>query len=130
VVYLDTSALVKLVVAETESAALRRWLGRSKARRVTSDLARVELERAVRASGAPERVVEAARALFDGLAMASLGREVLDRAGTLQPTSLRTLDSIHLATALLLGADTTVLTYDDRLASAARAIGLAVATPA
>lgn len=128
--YLDTSCLVKLVVAEAESTVLRRWLRARAERRVTSDLSRVELERAVRASGATDAVVASAKSLFDGLALIPLGSQVIQSAASLSPASLRSLDAIHLASALLMGVGTTVCTYDERLAAAARHHRLDVASPA
>ena len=69
--YVDTSALVKLVVAEAGSAALRRWIDVAAPDLVSSDLARTELLRAVR-SAAPERVLQA-RAVLDSLTILTLG---------------------------------------------------------
>lgn len=56
---------------------------------------------------------------------------ILDVAGILEPRVLRTLDAIHLATALALGDDLDVLvTYDTRMAEGARLLGLEAASPA
>ena len=63
--YLDTSALVKLVVSEAETAALRAWMGEAERTPVSCDLARTELLRAVRRA-APDRVVQA-RAVLDSI---------------------------------------------------------------
>jgi predicted nucleic acid-binding protein len=130
-VYLDTSALVKLVVVEPESTALRRWLRASPRARVTSDLARAELLRAVRAARAGDRALAQARRVLSRVSSMPLSREVLDGAGMLEPVALRSLDAIHLASALTLADQLEVIvTYDDRLATAAAAAGAAVAAPA
>ncbi len=130
-VYLDTSALVKLVQREPESAALRRWLRRARADvRVTSALARTELVRPVLPGG--PAAVGHARRLLGRLYIVSVDRDVLDRAGTLDAgVPLRSLDAIHLATAQAVGTDIrAVLTYDRRMAAASTGLALPVATPA
>jgi uncharacterized protein len=128
VAYLDTSAVVKLLVREGETAALRRWL-RRRPRRVASALLSVELLRAARRAGEPRLVVEARR-LLSGITLVDVDGAVLDRAGELEPGQLRTLDAIHLATALSVGAELdAVVTYDRRMADAAALVGLAIAAP-
>ena len=128
--YLDSSALVKLVQKEKESAALRRFLRRHRADPlVTSALARVEVVRAVLTAG-PAALAQARRQLsrLDQILMTT---EVLDRAATLSPNGqLRSLDAIHLAAAQLVGADLrAVVTYDHRMADAAHHLGFAVEMP-
>jgi predicted nucleic acid-binding protein len=126
--YLDTSALVKLVVAEPETAALRAWLSKVNRDPVACDLARTELLRAVR-QAAPEHVRQA-RAVLDSITLTALTTSLLEQAGRLGPTTLHSLDAIHLAAALDLGDDlNSVVTYDDRLAEAARSNGIAVTAP-
>lgn len=128
--YLDSSALVKLVAKESETTALRRYLGRNAdVPRVTSSLARVEVVRAVSGGGA--QAVARARELLDRLYEVPLERSLLDRAAELRaPLALRSLDAVHLASALLLGSTlSAVLTYDARMAAAAVSIGLEVAAP-
>jgi predicted nucleic acid-binding protein len=126
--YLDTSALVKLVVAESESDALRAWLATSGTEAVSSDLARTELMRAVRRA-LPDRAPDA-RALLDSLFLLTLGAEIFESAGRLDPATLRTLDAVHVAASLELGDELDgLVTYDDRLASAARSNGIVVVTP-
>lgn len=121
VVYLDSSALVKLVVAEPESEALRRYL-RSHRRRVSCALACVEVVRAVRAHGAP--AIARARDLLTRLDLLRIDDLLLDRAASLDPVVLRSLDAIHLAAAQLLGEDLdTLVTYDARMVQAAAALG-------
>ncbi len=126
--YLDTSALVKLVVAEPETQALRNWLFSADRLPVSSDLARTELLRAVRRA-APEQVVQA-RAVLGSITLMRISTAGFDEAGRLHPTTLRTLDAVHLAAALALGDDLdSVVTYDDRLAEAARLNGVQVTSP-
>lgn len=126
--YLDTSALVKLVVAEPETAALRRWLRRAERTPVSSDLARAELLRAVRRA-APDRA-ERARQVLDGLTLLTLSTATFEAAGRLEPDLLRTLGALHLASALELGDDLeAVVTYDERLAAAVSASGVPVLAP-
>ena len=127
--YLDTAALVKLVVAEQETDALRGWLGEADRDPVSCDLARTELMRAVRRA-APDRVVQA-RAVLDALTLLEVSTAVFEEAGRLDPAVVRSLDAIHLAAALRLGDDLEgLVTYDERLADAARANGVAVVAPA
>jgi len=129
-IYLDSSALVKLLVAETESAALRGWLRLRPERRVSSEFARVEVALAVRLAGAGSRPTASTDVLFEGLSMLPISREVIDHAARLEPATLRTPDAIHLAAALLLGPSTIFVAYDARLADAASSAGLEVAAPA
>ncbi len=128
--YLDSSALVKLVKREAESDALRRFLRRHRADgRVTSSFARVEVVRAV-SGGGPTAVAHARRQLgrVDHI---NLERHLLDQAALLSPRSmLRSLDAVHLASALSVGADLrAVVTYDQRMSDAAVAVGLVVEAP-
>jgi predicted nucleic acid-binding protein len=126
--YLDTSALVKLVVAEPETAALRSWLRDADRDPVTSDLSRTELLRAVRRV-APDRVVQA-RAVLAAVTLVTVPTATFEAAGRLDPTILRTLDALHLAAALDLGDDlAAMVTYDERLAEAARVHGIPVIAP-
>lgn len=126
--YLDTSAAVKLVVEESGSKALRRWMANASTPIVSSDLLRTELLRATR-RGAPDRVQQA-RAVLDSLVLLTLSTSLFDQAGTLEPDLLRSLDALHLTAALDLGDDLDgVITYDDRLASAAVALGIVVIAP-
>jgi predicted nucleic acid-binding protein len=127
--YLDSSALVKLVVKEKESAALRRFLGEHTSDRlVTSALARTEVVRAVRAGGAA--VVARARLQLSRIDQVALAADLLDRAATLDPDTLRTLDAVHLSAALVVGGELqAIVTYDNRMAEASRALGLTVEAP-
>jgi predicted nucleic acid-binding protein len=125
--YLDSSALVKTVLTERESDALGRWLA-GKAHLVACELVRVEVVRAVRAT--VSTAVERARRQVANLDLITLDRSLYDEAALLDPPSLRSLDAIHLAAALSLGEDLAgIVTYDDRLAEAARTRGVPVVSP-
>lgn len=121
---------MKLVQRETESEALRRYLRRHiDDQRVTSELARVEVVRAVAAGGAS--ATSRARRQLGRLHLVPLDRRLLDDAADLPaPAALRSLDAIHLVSAQRLGADLrAVVTYDQRMAHGARSLGLAVDAP-
>jgi hypothetical protein len=126
--YLDSSAFVKLVVEETESAAVRAFLASHGARRVSSTLLRAESLRAVRHLGP-----DALATVREGLRRVDLigiDDRILDAAGTLEPQVLRTLDAIHVATAMAVGDDLeAIVTYDERMIDAARLMGLVTASP-
>ena len=126
--YLDSSAFVKLAVEEPETAALRGFLASQGDRRVSSALLRTEALRAVRHLGA-----EALATVREGLRRVDLigiDDRILDTAGTLEPRVLRTLNSIHVATAMAVGDDLeAIVTYDERMIEAARLLGLSTATP-
>jgi predicted nucleic acid-binding protein len=128
VAYLDTSAFVKLIVAEPESPALRRAIARWP-QRASSTLLRTETIRALRRSGNTGQV-PAARRLLRGVSMVRADEPLLGRAADLEPGELRTLDAIHLASALEIGPDLGVMiAYDVRLKAAAQTYGLAVESP-
>lgn len=125
--YLDTSALIKLVIAEQASSALRVYLGDG-AVLLTSRLAEIEVTRAIRRHQfeTPPDV----DALFDEIEFRAIDLEVAAQAGRLKPSELRTLGAIHLATAVELRAELDAfVTYDERLADAARAHRLPVVSP-
>ncbi len=125
--YADTSALVKLVVREPETDALRRWVadGHEVA---SSDLVRTELVRAVRRA-APTAMAQA-RDLLSRVTLLAATPGVFDSAARLDPTELGSLDAIHLASALVLGDELEgMIVYDERLAGAARMLGIPVLAP-
>jgi predicted nucleic acid-binding protein len=125
--YLDSSAIVKLVVAEPESRALRAHLRRRRPL-VSSALARTEVVRALLPAGAI--AMARGREVLRRLDLIRINDRVLDMAGTLEPAQVRSLDAIHLATAQLLGEDLSqIITYDDRMADAARSLGLNTTLP-
>jgi len=118
---------VKLVIAEPESSALRRYLG-EEPERASCALARVEVLRAVREHGS--RAVTRARRLLQRLNLVQIDEELLDVAAALDPRVLRSLDAIHLAAAQLFGGElTAIVTYDRQMAAAAALVDLAVTAP-
>ncbi|SRR5690606_19382966 len=128
--YLDTSALVKIVVLEPESPALRGYLSdRPSARAISSYLAHTELLRAARTHG--PAVMTKARTVLGEVHMVDVTRQVLEMAATLDiGQQLRSLDAIHLATAIsVLDQLEALVSYDRRLLAAAAELGLPVAAP-
>ena len=125
--YLDASALVKLVLPEPETVALEQFLERDRAH-ASSAIVRVEVMRAAHANGSP--VVRAqAREALRRLLVVSLDDGLLDKAAELE-APLRTLDAIHLVSAELLGKELKAfVTYDARLFDAAVAAGLPAVAP-
>ena len=128
ITYLDASALVKIIAPEQESHALLVWL-RSRGRLATSVIARVEVGRVLlRLNLQPTARASALLAAVDEVPLSSA---IVDRAAAIMPAELRSLDAIHLASALELSADLdVVVTYDRRMADAARNLGLRVVAPA
>jgi predicted nucleic acid-binding protein len=124
--YLDSSAFVKTIVLEPESRQLATWL-RSFPDRASSALLRTEAVRAVRSHG-PE-LVQRVREEFANVELVQIDAAVLDAAANLD-IQVRSLDAVHLATALALGPDLDVLvTYDERMIRGARELGIDVASP-
>ena len=127
--YLDTSALVKLVVAEPESPALASYLSARDLVLVSSDLSRTELQRAVRRVSLDR--MDRVREVLATVTTTRLTAAICDAAGRLDPPGLRSLDALHLASALDLGDDLEALVgYDVRLADGARLLGIPVVAPA
>ena len=125
--YLDSSALVKLVLAERESAALRAALPPGGAH-TSSRLSDVEVTRAARRAG--HRDADRAQRVIATLALIPLSDDVLAAARALEPVALRSLDAIHLASALSLGNQLdAVVTYDARMLDAARSLGVRTLAP-
>ncbi len=127
--YLDSSAIVKFAVAENESDALAAWRGDLDDDDVvmTCQLAIAELLRAVSRVDGDSAV---ALAHLDSLEQLVVDRDLLLAAGRLEPAGLRTLDAIHLAAATAAGDDLGgVVTYDERMAAAAQALGLTRLAP-
>ena len=128
--YLDASALAKLVTLEAETDRLRAYLdARASSIRFASALAHTELLRAAHLVG--DDAVATAREVLARLDLVDVSRELLERAGTLAAGQrLRTLDAIHVATASVAGDRLEALvTYDTRMAQAAAALGLPIASP-
>lgn len=125
--YVDASALIKLVVVDVESAQMLRWYVESE-RVVTSRVGIVETRRA--AARHPHDRDEL-QLLLTSVEVIEFDERLAERAASVGPIFLRALDAIHLATALAFGSELEAfVTYDDRLAEAARAAGLPVVRPA
>jgi predicted nucleic acid-binding protein len=125
--YVDSSAIVKLVVAEPESKALRRYLSRRQPL-VSSVLARTEVARALIPGG--REAVTRGEDVLRRIQLLRINDRVLHDAGRMEPADLRSLDAIHLASARHLGPSVKqIVTYDERMAAAARAGGWSVAAP-
>lgn len=127
--YADTSALAKFLADEQESSALTEWIaGIEDLVIVSSDLVRTELMRAIRRTH--PAAASSVKALLDTLMLVPISTDICDSAARLEPPTLRSLDAIHLATALAAGEDLeAMLTYDDRLAEASLNYGLKVVAP-
>jgi uncharacterized protein len=126
-IYLDSSALVKLAVREVHSDALRQHLRRRRPL-MSSALARTEVLRALLPGGEP--ALAAGRQVLSRVDLVRVNDPVLSQAGTMLPVELRSLDAIHLATAGRIGADLAeIVTYDQRMAAAARSMGYKVSSP-
>jgi uncharacterized protein len=130
VLYLDSSALVKLVISEPESVALVRWLAeRADLALVSSALHRSEVPRAIwRAdpSGLPRSLRQ-----MRGVLKVNVTTAILDASSVIPPQTLRAADAVHLASALTLRRELTAfVAYDKRLLAAAKDAGLPVASPA
>ena len=128
-IYLDSAAILKLVHAEPESPALRRWLDkRAETGWISSVLTEIESFRAL-ARYAPE-AVSRLPAVLDQIDLIDLDQRIRILARTVQPVTVRSLDAIHLGTALQSRPGlTSFVTYDKRLLDAARAAGLPVDSP-
>ena len=125
--YVDASALVKLVVFEAESVAVQRWYVETE-QVLTSRVGIVEAYRSItRRSHDPTQL----RVILGSIEIFELDADIAARAMRVSPDVLRTLDAIHVATALAIGPTLDAfVTYDDRQAEAARAAGLPVVRPA
>lgn len=128
-IYLDSAAVVKLVHAETESAALRGWLDeRAETGWISSVLTEIESFRAL-ARYAPE-AASRLPAVLDQIELIGLDPPIRILAQTARPATVRSLDAIHLGTALhARRAVTSFVTYDKRLLDAAMAAGLPADSP-
>ena len=127
-IYVDTSAFVKLIWQEDESNALQAYLTDEQAELVSSVLLVVETRRAVQRE-APARMPRA-DLLLAAVGQVGIGPAVVESASRLPEPMLRSLDAIHLATAMVLGDELeAVISYDTRLTDAALSHGLAVVVP-
>lgn len=126
--YIDASAALKLVVEEPESWGLADALAGDQL--ISSEICRVELGRALLRLELGQGAERLVRGVVERIELLRLDDQILDRASDIGPTDLRTLDAIHLASALALGRELdAVVTYDRRLAGAAEEAGLAVMSP-
>jgi len=126
VAYVDTSAAVKRLIDEPQSAAFGAWADQPELTLVGTHLLETELRRVAHRAHLPQ---SAASAVLDRISIYDLPKQVFSQAGVLLPgLALRSLDALHLAGALQLGVDVLV-TYDGRLAEAADRLGLAVVSP-
>jgi uncharacterized protein len=127
-IYLDTSAALKLVVPEAETAALEEWMDeRAGLARTSSRLLRIELLRTVSRQAAHR--LDRAHIVLSGVVLLSMD-EVAPAAETIGGQQLRSLDAIHLASAhALRSALTALVTYDKRMIVAGEALGLPVESP-
>ena len=132
--YADASALVKLVVDEPETAALRAYL--DGADLISSELVLTEIPRAINRAAATnltlprERLLALAGELLDAIGLLAVDRALLIAAGTLAEPRLRALDAIHVATAISAGPLDAFVTYDERQGATARLLGLRTTAPA
>lgn len=130
-IYADTSAIVKLVVSEAETSALIAWLQQHDDENlVTSALTRVELMRTAVRDGSSGLMDRASRVLA-GIDIIPITEAVIARAETIGPSTLRSLDAIHLASAAHIGEQLTgVLAYDRRLLEGCARLGYVTWSPA
>ncbi len=126
--YLDSSAIVKLVLPEPESLGLRDFLAGDDDH-VSSALARVEVLRTVRRVDSAENRLRDAERILARVSLVDLNEPLLAQASSLKPAGLRSLDAIHLATALSLDGLEAFVAYDRRLLAAANNAGLPTASP-
>ena len=129
-IYLDSAAVVKLAHAEPESAALRGWLDeRAETGWISSVLTEIESFRAL-ARYAPA-TASRLPAVLDQIDLIDLDQRIRRLVRTVMPTTVRSLDAIHLGTALHVRPSmTSFVTYDKRLLDAAQAAGLPIDSPA
>lgn len=126
--YLDTSAFLKLIVEESSSKQMRAWRSSHKGQVVSSELMRIEALRTARRLKGD--FLAATRQALRAVHLITLSRSVCDLAAELGLDDIRSLDAIHLASALLLGDELQgIVTYDARLTSAAEAAGLQILQP-
>jgi uncharacterized protein len=126
-IYIDTSAVLKLVHPELESAALRAWLASHPGDLVSSAVVRTEARRALLRSD--QSALPSLPAILSVIAQIPVSEAILDSAAMFPDPLLRSLDAIHLASAQSITAVTMFLAYDKRLVDAARSVGLGVASP-
>lgn len=133
-IYIDTSAALKRVFEEAESGVLRRAIDEAVVnsdRLISSTLTRVELARGIRRRiefETHDRLTSAFDLAMGDIAFAPMSSPIVESARLIGPPVLRSLDAIHLATAIAVGAGE-VWTYDDRLAAASEEMGIVARMP-
>lgn len=129
-IYIDTSALLKLLFDEPESSLLADWLKlKTEIPKVSSDLSTVELLRTCQRID--EVLIVDARRLLNGVDLVPINHVTVEQAAILIPRELSSLDAIHLASALSLSEELTdFVAYDVRLCLAASNVGLPAVSPA
>ena len=127
--YLDASAAAKLVLAEDDSEAMKEWFETTDAAIFSSDLLRTELLRSIRRH-APAQLSQG-RAVLESITLIALSRNVYEAAAALGPPVLRSLDALHLASAIDVGGNDlkAIITYDLRMIEAARSLGIEIIAP-
>ena len=127
--YLDASAAAKLVLAEDDSEAMKEWFETTDAVIFSSDLLRTELLRSIRRH-APAQLSQG-RAVLESITLIALSRNVYEAAAALGPPVLRSLDALHLASAIDVGGNDlkAIITYDLRMIEAARSLGIEIIAP-
>ena len=129
--YLDASAVTKLVIDEPESEPLRAFFVTAVTDAAMSVVAEIETRRAVRRAGGPERDAQRLEDVLSSIDAIELDQTIRWRAALVEPSELRSLDAIHVASALSLGDELgAFVCYDRRLSDAAAALGLPVLAPA
>lgn len=124
--YIDTSAALKLLIAETESDGLARELDRQQPELAAGYLLETEVRRAVHRVNSLTQ--EAATVVLDTVDLYEIPPSLFREAGLITGPSMRSLDAIHLAAAVRIGVDA-LLTYDRRMRAAATELGLDVIAP-
>ena len=127
IAYVDTSALMKLVRVEEHAASMRGWLTRHDPTLVTSVIGAVELRRVAARVG--PTLLPVAEGVLARMRLVELTQATLKLAGTVAPSSLRTLDALHLASAVMVADLDTALCYDRQLSAAFERIGVSVVAP-
>jgi predicted nucleic acid-binding protein len=127
-VYADSSALAKLVVEEPETQALQLHLAELDPQLTSSRLAVVEVTRTVKVASPGTAGLERLGALFERVLLVDITEDLIDAAAELTSSALRTLDAVHLATALGMKSNA-MIAYDQRLLAGARQHGIAVVSP-
>ena len=127
--YLDSSAILKIIVAEPESQALFKFL-KDWPLRISSELARTEVLRALRRAGATVPEFRRGQKTLQRIDLIPVDSRIINDAAMLKPPALRTLDAVHLATALSVRPElAAVVTYDGRFSEAATGVKLSVWSP-